>query len=164
MTKTKTRILTALALTTALTAPALIAPMFSAPAAIAAPQAVQDFSDLAARVTPAVVNVAVTMKAGADDGDEVRMSGPQDKQMEEFMKRFTERFGQPARPDGKQRPQHKGQAVGTGFIVDAKGTIVTNYHVVSKADSITVTLSDGTKLPAKLMGGDEKTDLAVLKV
>ena len=167
MTKTKSRILTALALTTALTAPALIAPMFSAPAAIAAPQAVQDFSDLAAKVTPAVVNVAVTMKAGANDSEDVRMSGPQDKQMEEFMKRFAERFGQPGqpgKPQGKQRPEHKGQGVGTGFIVDAKGTIVTNYHVVAKADSITVTLSDGTKLPAKLMGGDEKTDLAVLKV
>ncbi|TAJ42096.1 MAG: DegQ family serine endoprotease [Reyranella sp.] len=167
MTKTKTRILTALALTTALTAPALIAPMFNAPAAIAAPQAVQDFSDLAAKVTPAVVNVAVTMKAGADDGDEVRMSGPQDKQMEEFMKRFAERFGQPGqpgKPQGKQRPSEKAQGVGTGFIVDAKGTVVTNYHVVAKADSITVTMADGTKLPAKLMGGDEKTDLAVLKV
>jgi len=167
MTKTKTRILTALALTTALTAPALIAPMFNAPAAIAAPQAVQDFSDLAAKVTPAVVNVAVTMKAGADDGDDVRMSGPQDKQMEEFMKRFAERFGQPGqpgKPQGKQRPSEKAQGVGTGFIVDAKGTVVTNYHVVAKADSITVTMADGTKLPAKLMGGDEKTDLAVLKV
>lgn len=171
MTKTKSRILTALALTTALTAPALIAPMFNAPAAIAAPQVVQDFSDLAAKVTPAVVNVAVTMKAGSDDGDDVRMSGQQDKQMEEFMKRFAERFGQPAqpgkpqgRPDGKQRPAEKGQAVGTGFIVDAKGTIVTNFHVVSKADSITVTMADGTKLPAKMLGGDEKTDLAVLKV
>ena len=47
---------------------------------------------------------------------------------------------------------------------DAKGTIVTNFHVVSKADSITVTMADGTKLPAKMLGGDEKTDLAVLKV
>ena len=169
MTKTKSRILAALALTTALTAPALIVPMFNAPAAIAAPQVVQDFSDLAAKVTPAVVNVAVTMKAGAEDGEDVRSSGSRDKQMEEFMQRFAERFGQPGkpqgRPDGKQRPSgEKGQAVGTGFIVDAKGTIVTNYHVVSKADSITVTMSDGTKLPAKMLGGDEKTDLAVLKV
>lgn len=168
MTKTKSRILTALALTTALTAPALIAPMFSAPAAIAAPQVVQDFSDLAAKVTPAVVNVAVTMKAGSDDGDDVRAAGPRDKQMEEFMQRFAERFGQQGkpqgRPDGKRPQGEKGQAVGTGFIVDAKGTIVTNYHVVSKADSITVTMSDGTKLPAKMLGGDEKTDLAVLKV
>jgi len=170
MTKTKSRILTALALTTALTAPALIAPMFTAPAAIAGQtMPVQDFSDLAAKVTPAVVNVAVTMKAGADDGDETRMSDSQQKQMEEFMKRFAERFGQPmqpGRPDGKGRPQSKdkAQAVGTGFIIDAKGVIVTNYHVVGKADTITVTMADGTKLPAKLMGGDEKTDLAVLKV
>lgn len=171
MTKTKSRILTALALTTALTAPALIAPMFTAPAAIAGQtMPVQDFSDLAAKVTPAVVNVAVTMKAGADDGDETRMSDSQQKQMEEFMKRFSERFGQPmqpGRPDGKQaRPQskEKAQAVGTGFIVDAKGVIVTNFHVVGKADSITVTMADGTKLPAKMLGGDEKTDLAVLKV
>lgn len=171
MTKTKSRILTALALTTALTAPALIAPMFTAPAAIAGQtMPVQDFSDLAAKVTPAVVNVAVTMKAGAEDGDETRMSDSQQKQMEEFMKRFSERFGQPmqpGRPDGKQgRPQskEKAQAVGTGFIIDAKGVIVTNFHVVGKADSITVTMADGTKLPAKLMGGDEKTDLAVLKV
>ncbi|MBP6771046.1 MAG: hypothetical protein KA171_24940, partial [Reyranella sp.] len=126
MTKTKSRILTALALTTALTAPALIAPMFTAPAAIAGQTAmpVQDFSDLAAKVTPAVVNVAVTMKAGADDGDETRMSDSQQKQMEEFMKRFAERFGQPmqpGRPDGKGRPQskEKAQAVGTGFIIDA---------------------------------------------
>lgn len=174
MSKTKTRILTALALTTALTAPALIAPMFTAPVAVAGQPvaAVQDFSDLAAKVTPAVVNVAVTMKAGAEDGDETRMSdNAQQKQMEEFMKRFAERFGQPMqpgqpmRPDGK-RPQskEKAQAVGTGFIVDAKGTIVTNYHVVGKADSITITMADGTKLPAKMMGGDEKTDLAVLKV
>ena len=132
MTKTKSRILTALALTTALTAPALIAPMFTAPAAIAGQtMPVQDFSDLAAKVTPAVVNVAVTMKAGADDADESRMSDSQQKQMEEFMKRFAERFGQPmqpGRPDGKGRPQSKDkdQAVGTGFIIDAKGVIVTN--------------------------------------
>jgi serine protease Do len=145
--------------------------MFTAPAAIAGQTAmpVQDFSDLAAKVTPAVVNVAVTMKAGADDGDETRMSDSQQKQMEEFMKRFAERFGQPmqpGRPDGKGRPQskEKAQGVGTGFIIDAKGVIVTNYHVVGKADLITVTMADGTKLPAKLMGGDEKTDLAVLKV
>src|SRR6185295_19793372 len=106
MTKTKSRILAALALTTALTAPVLIAPMFTAPAAVAAAptvSGVQDFSDLAAKVTPAVVNVAVTMKAGAgDDSDELRMAdkdkSDQQKQMEEFMQRFAERFGQPTQP------------------------------------------------------------------
>ena len=179
MTKTKSRILTALALTTALTAPVLIAPMFTAPSAVAAApttvSGVQDFSDLAAKVTPAVVNVAVTMKGGADDGDEMRMSdndkSDQQKQMDEFMQRFAERFGMPMQPGqpGKpgvkpQRPAQKGQAVGTGFIIDEKGWIVTNHHVAGKADEIIVTLADGRKLPAKLMGGDEKTDIALLKV
>src|ERR1044072_7989049 len=175
MTKTKSRILAALALTTALTAPVLIAPMFTAPAAVAAAptvSGVQDFSDLAAKVTPAVVNVAVTMKAGAgEDGDEPRMSSDQQKQMEEFMQKFAERFGvpmqpgQPGKPGVKpQRPAQKGQAVGTGFIIDEKGWIVTNYHVAGKADEIIVSMADGRKLPAKLMGGDEKTDLALLKV
>ena len=177
MTKTKTRILTALALTTALTAPVLIAPLFTAPPAVAAAptvSGVQDFSDLAAKVTPAVVNVSVTMKGG-DDSDELRMSdkdrSEQQKQMEEFMQRFAERFGMPMQPGqpGKpgmkpQRPAQKGQAVGTGFIIDEKGWIVTNHHVVGKADEIVVSMADGRKLPAKLMGGDEKTDIALIKV
>src|SRR3984893_6525427 len=172
MTKTKT-ILTALALTTALTAPVLVVPMLTAPPAIAGQAAVQDLSDLAAKVTPAVVNVAVTMKAGAADDDETQMSDrsqQQQQQMEEFMQRFAERFGQQGQPGGKpqmkpqQRQAQKAQAVGTGFIIDANGWIVTNFHVAGKADSITVTLADGRKLPAKMVGGDEKTDLALIKV
>jgi len=169
MTKTKT-ILTALALTTALTAPVLVVPMLTAPPAIAGQAVVQDLSDLAAKVTPAVVNVAVTMKAGAADDDETHMADrSQQQQMEEFMQRFAERFGQQGQPGMPQmKPQHrqaqKAQAVCTCFIVDANGWFVTNFHVAGKADSITVTLTDGRKLPAKLMGGDEKTDLALLKV
>src|SRR3979409_2449452 len=169
MTKTKT-ILTALALTTALTAPVLVVPMLTAPPAIAGQAAGQDLSDLAAKVTPAVVNVAVTMKAGAADDDETQMSdrSQQQQQMEEFMQRFAERFGQQGQPGGKPqmkpRTAQKAQAVGTGFIIDANGWIVTNFHVAGKADSITVTLADGRKLPAKMVGGDEKTDLALIKV
>ena len=160
----KSRIFAALALTTALTAPALIVPAFTAAPAIAG-EALHDYSDLAAKVTPAVVNVQVTMKADAGDDDETQMSGNDNsaqQQMEEFMRQFAERFGQ----QGKKqvRPHPKAQAVGTGFIIDPSGIIVTNYHVAGKADSITVTLSDGRKFPAKLLGGDEKTDLAVLKV
>jgi len=168
MTKTKT-ILTALALTTALTAPVLVVPMLTAPPAIAGQAVVQDLSDLAAKVTPAVVNVAVTMKAGAADDDETQMADrSQQQQMEEFMQRFAERFGQQGQPGGKPqmkpRTAQKAQAVGTGFIIDANGWIVTNFHVAGKADSITVTLADGRKLPAKMVGGDEKTDLALIKV
>ena len=89
----------------------------------------------------------------------------QQDQMEEFMQRFAERFGQQGQPAAQtQRAAQKAQAVGTGFIIDPSRLVVTNFHVAGKADSITVTLSDGRKLPAKLLGGDEKTDLAVLKV
>src|SRR5471032_3655262 len=73
MTKTK-KLLAALALTTALTAPALVAPMLFTTPAIAG-EATHDFADLAAKVTPAVVNVQVTMKADAGDEDETHMSG-----------------------------------------------------------------------------------------
>jgi serine protease Do len=162
MTKTKSRILTALALTTALTAPALIAPLFTAPPAVAGEAMPHDFADLAAKVTPSVVNVAVTMKAESDDETMQMSDRSTQQQMEEFMHQFAERFGQQGQR--QVRPHPKAQAVGTGFIVDPSGIIVTNYHVAGKADSITVTLSDGRKLPAKLLGGDEKTDLAVLKV
>jgi serine protease Do len=162
MTKTKARIFAALAITTALTAPAVIIPMFTAPSALAGDAVVRDFSDLASKVTPAVVNVQVTMKADSADSDETQMSDNSSRQQfEEFMQQFAERFGQSRQ---KVHPQQKMHAVGTGFIVDPSGIIVTNYHVAGEADSINVTLSDGRKLTAKLLGGDEKTDLAVLKV
>ncbi len=179
MTNKKSRFLAALALTTALTAPAvaLVVPMVMGAPAIAG-EATHDFADLAAKVTPAVVNVAVTMKADAG-GDDMKMSDDDDdnggsgadprrggrspqSQMEEFMRQFAERFGQQGQI--QKRPQPKQQAVGTGFIVDPSGIIVTNNHVAGSAEKITVTLADGRKFPAKLLGADAKTDLAVLQV
>ncbi len=160
MTKKKSGLLTALALSTALVAPAIVVPLVTAPPAVAG-EALHDLSDLAAKVTPAVVNVQVTMKADSDE-DEMSMSGSPQSEMEEFMRQFAERFGQ--RGHVQRLPQPKAQAVGTGFIIDPSGIIVTNNHVAGKADQITVTLQDGRKFPAKLLGADEKTDLAVLKV
>jgi serine protease Do len=164
MTKTKSRILAALALTTALTAPAIIVPLVTAPPAIAGESTPHDFSELAAKVTPAVVNVQVTMKLGSSDDDMLMSDRDRSaqQQLEEFMRQFAERFGQQGQHQHRANP--KAQAVGTGFIIDPSGIIVTNFHVAGKADSITVTLQDGRKLTAKLLGGDEKTDLAVLKV
>jgi serine protease Do len=166
MTKNKSRIYAALALTTALVAPVVAIPLLTVSPAIAG-EATHDFADLAAKVTPAVVNVAVTMKADAG-GDDMKMSdndgagGSGQSQMEEFMRQFAERFGQQGQ--GQKRPQPKQQAVGTGFIVDPSGIIVTNNHVAGNAEKITVTLADGRKFPAKLLGADSKTDLAVLQV
>jgi len=74
----------------------------------------------------------------------------------------------PQMPFGHQgMPGHGGgvmEARGSGFIIDANGTVVTNNHVIKNAKSITVTLSDGTELPAKLIGTDPRTDIAVLKI
>jgi serine protease Do len=153
-------LLAALAVTTALTAPALVAPVKPALAQVG-----HDWSELAAKVTPAVVNVAVTVDANQATGDdEERMQG---SPLEEFMRRFEEQQGRRG-PSPGQRPRNPGaqrqSGVGTGFIVDPSGVIVTNYHVAGKASSITVTLSDSRKFKAKLLGGDEKTDIAVLKV
>jgi serine protease Do len=111
-------------------------------------------------VQPAVVNIATTRKAKAGPAG-MGMNGRQaDPQMREFLERF---FGgqMPGGGDGPARDVH---AAGSGFVVDAKGYIVTNNHVIDEADEIMVTFQDGTRLEAKLAGRDPKTDLALLKV
>jgi serine protease Do len=79
---------------------------------------------------------------------------------EEFFRRFFEQ--QSYSPTQRAMPEF--QSMGSGFIVDPEGLVVTNNHVIENADEITVTLDDGTQLPAELIGRDPKTDLALLKV
>lgn len=107
---------------------------------------------------PAVVTITSTMKAG--DDAKAEDSSPMDEQFRRF-------FEQQGIPLPRQQQQPKGQkavALGSGFIINSDGIIVTNNHVVDKATSIKVTLDDGTELPAKLLGADPKSDLAVIKV
>ena len=116
------------------------------------------FADLAARLLPSVVNISTTQVQKKD-----QKSGPQVPHFPEgspFQDFFKEFF------DRQQRDTHKRRAtsLGSGFIIDASGYIVTNNHVIAEADEITVTLHDDTKLEAKLIGRDPKTDLALLKV
>ena len=119
------------------------------------------YADLVEDIMPAVVNVRVEGKVAP-----VAAQGPNsqqfDPEMREFFERFfgsPENFNMPA-PRGP-RPQH---GAGSGFIIDESGLIVTNAHVVDNAESVTVTLHDGTELDAEILGIDSKTDLAVLKV
>jgi len=153
----RSRLFAALALATALTAPTLIIPLVTSSPAVGGEATLRDYSDLAAKVTPAVVNVAVTKKV--DGGDEMRMSGQShDPEMEEFAQRFGEHGPR------RRLPQRRTLAAGTGFIIDPSGIIVTNNHVAGEADQIIVTLADGRKLPARLLGADETTDVALLKI
>ncbi|MCE2483004.1 MAG: trypsin-like peptidase domain-containing protein, partial [Alphaproteobacteria bacterium] len=121
------------------------------------------FSQIIARISPAVVNVQVERKvAELSHGERHRMPGE--------MRRFLERFFEDDRFGGREfrfapRPRGPGlDGVGSGFIVDADGLIVTNDHVVRGADKITVTTEAGRRYLAELVGRDPKTDLALLKI
>ena len=109
------------------------------------------FAPLVRRVVPAVVNIAVT----EDVPDDTPTAIPPALRGTPFEKQFRERMRE-------RREQMLG--AGSGFIIDPTGIIVTNDHVVGHADKITVSLRDGTTLPAHVLGEDELTDIAVIKV
>ena len=112
------------------------------------------FADLAARVRPAVVTITTTERASQVS---TRSPFPQgSEQDQQFRRHFGEQPGQQARP--------RGQALGSGFLVDAQGHVVTNNHVVRNASSVKVKLDDGRELEARVVGRDERTDVALLKV
>lgn len=123
-----------------------------AASAAAAGQVLPDFVSLAKKVGPAVVNVStVQTRKTAEE-----MPGSEDDPFGQFWQRF---FGGQI-PHGLQRQS----SLGSGFIIDRDGTILTNYHVVDGADKITVTLSDGQSFTAKVLGKDQKTDIAIIKI
>jgi serine protease Do len=124
----------------------------SSVAPIATSQGLPDFISLAKKLSPSVVNVSTTQIRKTTQGG----PGLGDDQMGEFFERF---FGAPA-PRGPQRRS----GLGSGFIIDSNGTILTNYHVVDGAEKISVTLSDGKNYDAKVIGKDQKSDIAVVKI
>jgi serine protease Do len=156
----------------------------TAPAAGGSPlaAALPSFAPLVKKVMPAVVGVSATLKPGAaateqlDEGDNGG-NGDQDQgpdqnpglgpdqgfpqsPFDEMLRRFFEQQG---RPFPRQQREHT-VALGSGFIIDPTGYIVTNNHVVQNADKITVTFQDSSEHTAKVIGRDNKTDLALLKV
>ncbi|HEV2548327.1 MAG TPA: DegQ family serine endoprotease [Stellaceae bacterium] len=150
----------------------------ASPAPLLQPQApgsaLPSFAPLVKKVLPAVVNISVTERANAPDGDEDQDAdadtpggGPQGtpgSPFDEFLRKFFEQQGpgrgNPLRPSpGAQR-----LALGSGFIIDPAGYVVTNGHVVANADKVTVVLQDNSKYQAKVIGRDSKTDLGLLKI
>ncbi len=133
----------------------------AADAAGVPPAFAQGFSEIVKRVTPAVVNIAVT--GGGEGRREGRrplppgpFGGPPGEEPP-----GAEPPGPPPFPPG---PRHPDQSAGSGVILDPNGYIVTNNHVVENASQITVTLSDRREFTAKIVGSDPKTDLAVIKI
>ena len=112
---------------------------------------------LAARVTPATVNVSVTSKTKVNMSDQGIPEGFQD--MPGFQQFFGQQFGQRMQP--QNRIEH---GLGSGVIISPDGYIITNNHVIDGAVDISVTMSDRRVFPAKLVGHDPMTDLAVLKI
>ena len=122
-----------------------------------------DFADLVDKVGPAVVNISTTQQlAGGRSG-----INPNDP-LYDFLRRFGVPIpGMPPRgrtpnPHGEDGPQRRG--IGSGFIVSEDGYVLTNAHVVSDATTVTVKLSDKREFQAKVVGSDERTDVALLKI
>jgi serine protease Do len=114
---------------------------------------------LAARVTPAIVNVAVTSKEKPQVNAQQMPDDMQQFFGQQFGQQFGRQFGQQMHP--QPRVEH---GIGSGVIISPDGYIVTNNHVVDGATDIRVTMSDRRILPAKLIGTDPLTDLAVIKI
>ena len=116
------------------------------------------FADLAERLSPAVVNITTTQTIAQPNRPALPQI-PKGSPFEDFFKDFLDQG-----PNGQKQKQRRATALGSGFIVSADGYIVTNNHVIDKADEIVIELFSGVELDAKVIGRDTKTDIALLKV
>ena len=120
-----------------------------------------DFTELAEKQGPSVVNISVTQVV---QGNGNPFGGMQDDdQFNELFRRFG--LPMPGMPRGQMPPQdYKSQSLGSGFIISGDGYILTNAHVVNEADEVIVKLSDRREFKAKIIGADRRTDIALLKI
>ncbi|WP_337876192.1 DegQ family serine endoprotease [Elioraea sp.] len=115
--------------------------------------ALPGFADLVARVRPAVVTITTTARI---DAAETASPFPPDSPQDRMFRRF---FGSGPGPESRRV-----RGLGSGFLIDAEGHVVTNDHVVGEASSVTVTLDDGRDFAARVVGRDPRTDIALLKI
>lgn len=131
-------------------------------------------ADLSAQVSDAVVNISATQtvdtKRGKGGGDAPNMppgmggpgmGGPGGAPFDDLFEEFFKRRGQ-AMPEGPH--QRKSSSLGSGFVIDPSGIVITNNHVIADANEVTVIFNDGQKLKAEILGKDQKVDVAVLRV
>src|SRR5664280_2850704 len=139
-------------------AAAIAWPLLTAPAQARGPDGI---ADVAEAVIDAVVNISTkqTVEMNTTAMPQLPPGSPFEEFFDEF---FKNRQGQGG-PGGSQTPRRV-NSLGSGFIIDASGLVVTNNHVIADADEINVILNDGTTLKAEIVGRDTKTDLALLRV
>lgn len=139
----------------ALAISALLAASIAAPAA--AKPVPDGFADLVEKVMPSVVNISTTQEVGGTDATAGEEDGEQQLPpgIPDFFRDFFE---------NRKIPPQEAHAMGSGFIIDASGLVITNNHVVDNADKVVVILNDGTEMDAEVLGRDRRTDIAVLKV
>ena len=122
------------------------------PVAVNVPAAPGNFSAIVKSVTPAVVNISTSQVTRSTESEDPRFNDPFFRRF--FGDEFFRRFG----------PRERQRGLGSGVIVDRSGYIVTNNHVIDKADEIKIVLGDKREFLATVVGTDPKTDLAVLKI
>jgi len=122
------------------------------------------FADLAERLSPAVVNISAATTVETRNRNLPQL--PQGTPFEDLFEEFFNRRGQGGQGEGNNAPQRRrsNNSLGSGFVIDPSGIVITNNHVVGDANDITVIFSDGTRLKAEVIGKDAKVDLAVLRV
>ena len=142
---------------------ALVLPFLS-PASARGPDGI---ADVAERVIDAVVNISTSQTVEAKGGGpQATPQLPPGSPFEEFFDEFFKNRrgpGDNTQPPNRNTPRRV-NSLGSGFVIDPSGIVITNNHVIAEADEIHVILNDGTRMKAELVGTDKKTDLAVLKV
>lgn len=123
-------------------------------------QGAQSFAELVDRLMPTVVNITTTQNA-PQQGSRLRDMPqlPPGSPFEDLFKDFFDKRG-----GGEEQQKRRGTSLGSGFVIDGEGYIITNNHVIQGAEDITVIFRDDTQLKAKLVGSDSRVDLALLKV
>ena len=156
-------------MTAMLTRYALVVVALFAPAVAMARGAPENFADLAEKLLPSVVNISTTqrvqaMAQGRGERGERSVPMPQFPPGSPFEDLFKDFFDRDRGGERNDAPARRATSLGSGFVIDPTGFIVTNNHVIAEADEIFAIFADGQRLKAKLIARDAKTDLALLKV
>ncbi len=136
--------------------------LFAVPSQAVARGAPDSFADLAEKLLPTVVNISTTREVEAEETEGYGLPQfPPGSPFEDLFRDYFDKFhGQ----NGKPKHKEQTRSLGSGFVISEDGLIVTNNHVIEDATEIIVSFHDGSELPAKLIGRDPKTDIALLRV